>query len=397
MAFRESSRMEERVALLREHDSGVYSVGELCSRYGISRETFYVWKRRRDLGQPDWFLDRSHAPLRCPHAMSAEVTEAILDLRGRFVHFGPKKLRARMQRTEPERACPSASSIGALLKRKGLVQAKPRRAHAKELAPVVTVAEHPCDEWAMDFKGWFRTQDGTRCDPFTVTDTVSRYLVGLEIIPVRQESVQQALTRMFYDFGLPLAVRSDNGAPFGSHGAGGLSRLSVWLLLLGVEPNFVPPGSPQHNGRHERLHRTLKAETAAPTAADALSQQVCFDTFRQRYNEQRPHESLAMDEPAAHWKPSVRGLPVRLKEPSYDAHHEVRRVNPDGTIAWQGERVFIGEALKGQWIGLEETERGAYCVRFMHRDLGALSAEGRFQRFAPPRARFERQAPTGGG
>ena len=196
------------------------------------------------------------------------------------------------------------------------------------------------------------------------------------------------MERVLAAVGLPGAIRSDNGAPFGSTGAGGLSALSVWWVKLGIEPRYIPPSSPQDNGRHERMHRTLKEQTSKPAAATAAEQQRRFDRFRRHYNEQRPHEALEQTPPATHWQPSARTLPTRLEDPWYDADHQVRRVHCNGGIKWRGDEVFIGEALAGELIGLAEHESGGHIARFCHRDLGVIDRERRFLRFAPPRARL---------
>jgi hypothetical protein len=193
-------------------------------------------------------------------------------------------------------------------------------------------------------------------------------------------------TRAFRHYGLPQAIRTDNGTPFGSNGAGGLTRLSAWWLKLGVEPHFIHPASPQENGRHERMHRTLKAQTSRPPAADPRAQQIRFDAFRRHYNEQRPHEALGQRPPYELYTPSRREMPDRVAEPWYDADHEVRRVRPPGTIKWKGDQIFISEALVGEFIGIAELETGDHVVRFCKRDIGLLDRCGRFRRFAPPRA-----------
>jgi hypothetical protein len=246
----------------------------------------------------------------------------------------------------------------------------------------------PNEEWSIDFKGWFRTADGTRCDPLTLTDQASRYLIETRIVEPTWAGVRGALERVFREIGLPQAIRSDNGAPFGSTGAGGLSTLSVWWLKLGIEPRYIAPSSPQDNGRHERMHKTLKAETSAPAAATPAEQQARFERFRRHYNEQRPHEALGQTPPATRWQPPTRALPPRLEDPWYDADHQVRRVRPTGQIKWRGEMVFIGEALSGELVGMAEHESGSHIVRFCRRDLGAIDRDGRFRRFAPPRARL---------
>lgn len=257
---------------------------------------------------------------------------------------------------------------------------------------IVSGSDVPNGEWAIDFKGWFRTRDGERIDPLTVSDTASRYLVAARITQPTHDGVRAAMERVFNEVGLPDAIRSDNGAPFGSIGAGGLSRLSVWFLKLGIEPRYIPPSSPQDNGRHERMHRTMKDETARPPADTWMQQQVRFNIFRRAYNEERPHEALGQTTPASHWRPSRRFMPAHIEEPWYDPDHQVRRVRTDGTIKWRGEHVFVGEALRREPVGLAEHERGGHIVRFCGRDLGMIDIEGRFHRFAPPRWRL-RSAP----
>lgn len=384
--------MEERIALFRDFDTGTFTVVDLCARYNISRRTFYDWKERRESGGARWYDNRSHAVADCPHATPAAITRACVAARQRFPHFGPKKIRAWLGRDQPSVVWPAASTIGDILKREGLVEARKRRRPALPQGAIVHPAAQPNDEWAIDFKGWFRTIDGQRCDPLTLTDAASRYLVEVRIVEPTWFGVRRALTRVFSDIGLPGAIRSDNGSPFGSSGAGGLSMLAVWWLRLGIEPRYIPPSSPQHNGRHERMHRTMKAETSLPAAASATEQQRRFDDFRRHYNETRPHEAIAQVPPAECWQTPVRTLPKTLDEPWYDADHEVRRVNPNGGIKWQAEEIFIGEALIGETVGLADLGDGHHVVRFFNRDLGTIDRNRRFRRFAPPRARL-RSAP----
>ena len=391
MPFRERSAMEERIGLFRAWDTGVFSVSDLCNRHGISRETFYVWKRRREGGDADWFEARSHAAAICPHATDGRMADRLIAVRRKFPHFGPKKIKGYLEDETRRRASgevwPAASTIGDILKRAGLVEATKRRRRAIAQGEIVAPATAANEEWAIDFKGWFRTLDGERCDPLTVTDQASRYLIEVRIVDPTWAGVRCALERVFGEIGLPLAIRSDNGSPFGSTGAGGLSSLSVWFLRLGIDPHYIPPSSPQDNGRHERMHRTLKAQTSKPAAATLGEQQVRFDAFRRHFNEERPHEALDQTPPASHWQPPGRALPERLDDPWYDADHQVRRVRQTGAIKWQNEEVFIGEALAGELVGLAEHETGCQIVRFCHRDLGVIDRDGRFQRFAPPRAR----------
>jgi transposase InsO family protein len=393
MPFRETSPVAERIALMREFETGVFTVSELCRRHGISRETFYVWQRRWASKEARWFEDRSHAVACCPHATQGRIADRIVSVRRRFPHFGPKKIKAWLEDESRRKAdgttWPAASTIGDILKRAGLVEPQRKRRRAIAQGEVVTPAHAPNDEWSIDFKGWFRTADGRRCDPLTITDQASRFLVEVRIVDPTWAGVRCALERVFDNIGLPTAIRSDNGTPFGSTGAGGLSALSVWWLKLGIEPRYIPPSSPQDNGRHERMHRTLKAETSKPPARSAAEQQQRFDRFRRYYNEDRPHEALGQQAPAQLWQAPVRTLQAgRLGDPWYDADHEVRRVRPDGEIKWQGEAIFIGEPFAGELVGVAEHDSGGHIVRFASRDLGVIGRDRRFLRFAPPRARL---------
>ncbi len=393
MPFREMGRLEQRVAMLMDYDTGGFSVSALCARYRVSRETFYVWLDRREAGGAAWFADRSHAPLSCPHRTGDAVAEAVVAMKRRFPRFGPKKVLARLRREAPDGAWPAASTIGDILKRAGLVEARSsHRRRLEQAAEACAWPVRPNAEWACDFKGWFRTRDARRCDPLTITDSASRYLIEVRICAPSVEGVRPVFEQAFRTCGLPGAIRCDNGSPFGSTGAGGLTRLSLWWLKLGIEPRFIPPASPQHNGRHERMHRTLKAQTSQPPADSLAQQQARFDAFRRHYNTERPHEALGQEPPASLWTPSSRPLPPHLAEPWYDANHQVRRVRTAGEIKWNGQLVFIGEALRGESVGIAERQDGQHIVRFADFDLGVIDPRGNFRRFAPRRHRL-REAP----
>ncbi len=213
--------------------------------------------------------------------------------------------------------------------------------------------------WAIDFKGHFRTGDGVRCDPLTISDTASRYLLRCQVVErPNYAHVQPLLEATFREYGLPRALRSDNGPPFASLAVGGLSRLSVWFLRLGVLPERIEPGHPEQNGRHERLHRTLKKETASPPRATARGQQRAFHRFQRDYNEQRPHEALGMATPASVYVPSPREYPARLEELEYPAGYQRRRVQEHGDIQLGNRVIFLSEVLAGETVGLEEDEEG---------------------------------------
>lgn len=377
--------MERRVQMLLDWESCAFSVTELGRRYGVSRDTVYLWTLRRESGALDWFVDRSHAPRSRPHRTPAALVEPILAMKRRFPHFGPKKVKARLDLEQPRVAWPAASTIGAYLKAAGLVEPRPRRRRALDQGRTSSLAQGPNAEWACDFKGWFRTRDGSRCDPLTLTDTYSRYLIETKITAQTIEGVRPVFEQVFREHGLPLAIRSDNGSPFGSSAAGGLTRLSAWWLRLGVQPHFIRPASPQENGRHERMHRTLKQETAHPPAASLTEQQTRFDAFRTHYNHLRPHEALDQTPPADHWAPSPRPMPERLEDPWYDPDHQVRRVRTNGEVKWRGDHVFVSEALVGEIVGIAEIDGGLHLVRFCNVDLGVIDRHGLFRRFAPLR------------
>lgn len=392
MPFRELGRLEQRVTMLCDYDSGAFSVAELCRDYGISRQTFYELLRRRGSGIGDWFVDRSHAPLGCPHRTAAEVAEAVIAAKRRFPRFGPKKVRAWLERDRPGLRWPAASTIGDILKREGLVEPRGRRRRALEQGRADLAAPAPHDEWACDFKGWFRTRDGRRCDPLTITDTASRYLIEVRIAEPSVDGVRPVFERAFAEHGLPAAIRCDNGPPFGSAGAAGLTRLSVWWRKLGIHPHFIRPGSPQDNGRHERMHRTLKAQTARPPSASLAEQQHRFDAFRAHFNHERPHEALGQLPPADLWTASPRPMPGRLLTPWYDADHQVRQVRTSGEIKWKNQLLFVSQPLAGETVGLLPREDGSHLVWFFDIALGVIDRSGQFRRFAPLRHKL-RYAP----
>jgi putative transposase len=385
MPFTETCRMEERIRMLSDYDTGNWSVSDLCRRYGVCRDTFYEWRERRASGMGDWFMDRSHAPLHCSHETGAAVKDAIVSLRRRFPHLGPRKLLAMLERRAPETCWPAASTIGDILKKAGLITPVKRRRRAIDQKRPFLAVTAANDEWSTDFKGWFRTADRRRIDPLTITDGHSRFLIDVRIAPPTIEGAKPVFAAAFRTYGLPYSIRCDNGAPFGSNGAGGLTRLSAWWLKLGIEPHFIHPASPQENGRIERMHRTLKAQTSRPLAATAAEQQCRFDIFRGHYNQERPHEALDQRLPAELYAPSPRPMPDQVEDPWYDVDHQVRRVRSSGEIMWRGERVYVSEALVGEFVGLAELETGDQVVRFCDLDIGLIDRRGRFTRFAPPR------------
>jgi putative transposase len=381
-----SSAEQAKLGFVADWTRGGMSMVALCEAYGVSRQAGYVLLRRYAAEGLEGLRPRSRAPHRPGRAMAEEVAVAIIVLRRERPSWGPKKLRAVLVERRPELIWPAPSSIGELLRREGLSEPRRRRCRAIPVSRPFAPVKAANDLWCIDFKGWFRTRDGTRCDPLTVTDADSRYLLDCRILPPTLAAVQPAVDRLFCEYGLPVAIRSDNGPPFASSGAAGLTRLSVHWLKLGIALERIDPGAPQQNGRHERMHGTLKAETARPPAASPAEQQDRFEAFRRDFNENRPHEALGQVPPIRRYQPSPRPFPDRIEEPWYDPDHAVRRGRPTGEIKWGGALVFISEALAGETIGVAETEGGDWIVRFAAVDLGLIDrASKKLRRFAPPR------------
>jgi transposase InsO family protein len=386
MPWIETKVMDERVGFIAGWLRGDVPMSLLCEQYGISRKTGYKWVWRYQADPVEGLAELSRAPHRHGRSLDPAIAERIIGLRRRWPHWGPRKLLAVLQRDDPEMAWPAASTIGDLLRREGLSQ--PRRQRRRSMPrqqPFLDVTAAN-DVWCADFKGWFRTADGMRCDPLTISDAHSRFLLECRIVPPTGAGVEPRFIRAFRDYGLPLAIRTDNGSPFASTGAGGLSRLSIGWLKLGIKLERIDPGQPQQNGRHERMHRTLKAETSRPPAPSLRQQQRRFDRFRQTYNEDRPHEALSQEPPTDHYRPSPRPYPDRIPEPWYDADHAVRQVRSTGEIKWGGDYVFISESLVGEPVGIAETEQGDWIVRFMETDLGIIDRKTKkLRRFSAAR------------
>ncbi len=358
----------------------------LCESYGISRKTGYKWVGRYLSDGASGLEDRSRAPRRHGRRMAPELAEAIIALRRDRPYWGPRKLRAILARETPSVIWPAASTIGDLLRAHGLSEPRRRRRRAQPASQPFLEVKAPNDVWCIDFKGWFRTGDGRRCDPLTITDADSRFLLVCHIVEPRTEPVRAVVEEAFGTHGMPRAMRSDNGAPFASTGAGGLSRLSLDWVKAGIRLERIEPGKPQQNGRHERMHRTLKAETSRPPAASLAEQQARFDAFRHDFNRHRPHEALGQQPPADFYRPSARPWPDHLAQPWYDADHAERRVRPNGEIKWGGNLVFISEVLAGEPVGVAETHTGDWIVRYADIDLGTIDRKtSKFRRFSAAR------------
>jgi transposase InsO family protein len=386
--------MEQRLEFILRWAKHEASMAELCRQFGISRKTGYYWLAYYASGGVDGLKGHSRAPHHHPNAISDEVTNAVVRAKVAHPSWGPKKLMPLPG--EPlliTDQWPVASTRGAILARAGLTVQRRRRQHVPPRTRPFGSVEHPNDTWCADFKGWFRTADGSRCEPLTISDAHSRWLLRCQVMRegTSGELVQPLFEATFRDYGLPLRMRTDNGPPFASVGAGGLTELSIWWIKLGIVPERIDPGKPSQNGRHERFHRTLKAATAQPPAATLRAQQQRFDAFQLEYNTVRPHEALGQQPPSSCYTASPRPYPCRLEEPSYGDEAHVRRVRHNGEIRWHNGLVYINQALVGEPVGIFETADG-WLVRYGPIDLGWVDqARARLRR--PVKAR-QASAPT---
>lgn len=383
MPWKETCAMQERLEFIAAWKTEEEeTVAELCRRFGITRRTGYKWLGRYE--QAGWagLVERSRAPLRHANQVEAGVEEEVLAARRRRPQWGPRKLRDWLRRKQPERSWPAASTIGAMLQRRGLTHA-PGRRRVPRREEGLTPAAGANEVWCADFKGWFRAGDGARCDPFTISDLHSRYLLRTQLLRrLDYENCQPVVEACFREYGLPQVWRTDNGAPFASSGGTGLTRLAVWLIRVGVRPERIEPGRPQQNGRHERLHRTLKQAAASPPAASWRAQQRRFDRFLVEYNWERPHAALGGATPAERYQPSGREFPARIAEIEYPSGMEVRRVSPGGQLRIWRHHPFVSNALVGQPVGLEPVGEGQWRAWFSFYELGVYDL-GRGKMWTP--------------
>lgn len=365
--------MRERIELVHLHKTGRYGVAELAAAFGVSRKTAYKWLARHAAGGEDALRERPRIPQHHPNATPQAVVDAVLHAKARHPRWGPAKLQPGPEEAPVVRqAWPAVSTRGAILERHGLVAKRRPRRRTPPWTQPFRECRGPNDVWCADFKGWFRTKDGVRCDPLTVSDAFSRMLLCCQAVGRPDGAhVRPHLDRLFHEYGLPLAIRTDNGVPFASAGAGGLSRLSAWWVKLGILPERIQPGHPEQNGRHERLHKTLKQETAQPPAAHRRAQQSSFDAFRREYNTQRPHQALGQVPPVTLYVPSPRPYPSKVQDPLYPETAALRRIRSNGEIKWRGELVYVSEALTGELVAVTEAPN-AWLVQFGPIALGTL-------------------------
>ncbi|MDR3002735.1 MAG: IS481 family transposase [Acidovorax sp.] len=367
--------MDEKLLFIADHLRSGISFTELCRRYSISRKTGYKWvERYRQLGV-EGLQEQSRRPQHNCFALSYAQRQTIVKLRASTAgQLGPKKLLVLLKQQWGEENTPSKTTIYNILKAEGLIkgQRKRRRVHPTEQP--LRSSDEPNGLWSVDYKGQFKTANGCWCYPLTIMDHASRYLLAVDVYPSTNfKDALQSFERVFREYGLPDRIRSDNGAPFASTGVAGLSRLAVWWIRLGIKPERIERGKPQQNGRHERMHRTLKQALCKEPAADLKALQAQLDVFRHHYNTQRPHESLEQQAPCRRYKASPRAWPEKLPSVKYLPHWETSTVSRNGLIYWQGLRIYIGYLLAGQTVGMEQVAAGQWDVYFAAVRIGCFN------------------------
>lgn len=371
MPWKESNTMDLRVQLIQDHDEG-QSISELADLYELSRKTVYKWLERHAAEGVAGLANRSRAPLHSPSRVSEEISAQIVAARQRW-KWGPRKLRVKLAAAQPELVWPAESTIGDVLQRAGLTHRRKKRVRTPPYAQPFAEVEQANQTWCADFKGWFRTGDGTRCDPLTITDAHSRYLLRCHITAKADGvHVEAVFDAAFHEYGLPLVIHTDNGTPFASRAPGGLSRVSMRWVKLGIVPERSRPASPQDNGRHERMHSTLKQATLKPPQRTARRQQEAFDRFQLEYNQERPHEALQDATPASFYTASCRQMPRRVPALEYGEDVLVRRVSQQGSLRMKGERTFLSEIFAYEFIGLRALDERYFQVLYGPVPLGYL-------------------------
>ncbi len=374
MPWKETCAMDQRVQFIADWLSGDYTKTALCDAYEISRPTGDKWITRYELYGVEGLKELSRAPHSHPNRISEPIRQRIMEIRLAHQAWGPKKVMDLLRVMEPQECWPADSTAGEILKQAGLVKPRGRRRRTAPYTEPFAACDRPNRVWSADFKGDFALSGGKRCYPLTISDNYSRYLLQCRGLgrPTYQ-GVQPWFEWVFREMGLPEAIRTDNGAPFASLAVGGLSVLSKWWIQLGIRPERIRPGKPGQNGRHERMHRTLKAEAIAPGRYTMAEQQRRFDAFVEEYNNLRSHESLDRKTPASVYEPSERPYPAKLKPVEYDDTVAVRSVRHNGQIKWKGQLLYVSEVLAREPVGLTQTDNDRWELRYSFHLLGYLN------------------------
>lgn len=374
MPWKETNVLEERMKFVVAWKNGGWSHSDLCDEFGISRVTGYKYLRQYELYGIDGLKNKSRRPKQHPKSVRTKIVKLILEERKEHPRWGARKLLASLSaRFHMIKDWPHPSTAGRILKSNGLIKEPKRRIKKQIIEQPFLHATGPNVVWCADFKGHFNVGDGNRCTPLTVTDAYSRYLLCCQIVPKADTTnVINTFEHLFYEFGLPDAIRTDNGTPFASNALAGLSKLSVWWIKLGIKLERIDPGKPQQNGRHERMHKTLKEETALPPRSSLEEQAESFKKFQKEYNFKRPHESLKNRFPAEYYKKSKRKMKKKILPPYYPTSYEIGEVNDLGNLYFAGHRIFLSSALANEIVGLEEISDRHVKIHFYQVSLGVI-------------------------
>ena len=374
MPWKETHVMDQKIQMIGNWLSEEYSITELSRIHGVSRKTLYKWIDRYEADQNSGLQERSRRPFIMPRATREEVVAEILALKSLHEHWGSRKLLAWLRSHHPDKRWPAASTTSEILKRHGMVHARRKRHHTPPYSQPFLKSNQPNEVWCADFKGQFRLGSGSLCYPLTVTDSCSRYLLGCwGLAHPTYLQTRSHLELAFREYGLPCAIRTDNGVPFASVALGGLSSLAVLLIKLGIGPERIEKGHPEQNGRHERMHRTLKAEAISPPRKSLNEQQRAFDRFRVAFNNERPHEALGQKTPASMFRYSAREYPAKLPQIEYPQSFSVRQVKKNGDFKWKGTELYLSGALAGEMIGLKQMDNDIWNIYFSFYPLGILN------------------------
>lgn len=366
MAWNDTCELKEKIKFISEWNKNELSMTALCRQFNISRKTGYKLISRYENDDQDCFKQRSRAHFDHPEKTSKHITQTILKTKKQYPKWGPKKIKAWLEIEKPNQNWPAASTIGDIFKRNGLVQLRKRKYISPKYSQPFIKCTAPNVVWSADYKGQFRLGGtGKHCYPLTISDNYSRYLLGCKALySTHMKDAKKYFERIFKEYGLPTAIKTDNGKPFASPSLCGLTQLSVWWIKLGIIPERIMPGRPDQNGRHERMHRTLKEATAKPPYLTLESQQRAFNRFIKEYNFERPHDALNNKRPAEIYYSSERYYPKKLPSIEYPSTHLIRKVRASGEITWNNKDIFISESLRGEYVGLIEINDGIWEVYF---------------------------------
>jgi putative transposase len=373
MPWKVINRMDLKIQLIKDWNDEHFSITDLSHKYGVSRPTVYKWLKRYEQFGIEGLKEQSRAPKRRPNRTSGEVLNLVIQEKLRNRRRGPRKIRAQLKRKYPEREFPAVSTMAYWLKKEGLVEQRKKRLHVPPYTEPFSECQAPNDVWSIDYKGQFYMKDGHVCYPLTISDNFSRFILGCQALEgPRHGPTRHCLESVFREYGLPKAIRSDNGTPFASRCIGGLSRLMIWWILLGIIPERITKGCPQENGRHERMHRTLKSDALNPVAGNLKEQQKAFDIYRHDYNNDRPHESLNDQTPSDFYEKSNLPYVEHPHPPEYGHNSLVRYVRHSGEIKFVGRMFYLTESLAGLPVGLQEIEDGLWRLLFSFYTLGSI-------------------------